>query len=74
MSLAQKIWYEIDAEINKGFYQTEIEHRVHNRPEFVVESTTQDEINFMMKGEKIHYIKNCLTKNTIIRLSKCLWI
>ena len=51
MSLAQTVWLEIDADIKKGEYQSEIERRVHKRPDFN-ESLTQEEIGFMMNGEK----------------------
>lgn len=52
MSLAQTVWYEIETDINNGQYQSVIEHRVHNRPEFLGEDTSQEEINSMMQGEK----------------------
>ena len=52
MSLAQKIWLEIEQDINKGDYQSEIERRVQDRPDFKGEETTQEEINLMLRGEK----------------------
>ena len=57
MSLAQKIWYDIKKDIDTGSYQSEIERRVRNRPEFNAETTGTIEINFMMDCEKNSLLK-----------------
>jgi uncharacterized membrane protein YheB (UPF0754 family) len=56
MSLATKIWYEIDNEFKRGSYQSILEERVRNRPDFN-EELSQDQINMMMNGEKNSFHK-----------------
>ena len=51
MSLANKIWYEIEKDIKDGHYQSVIEHRVHARSDFN-QDLPQEDLNGMLMGEK----------------------